>query len=628
MSHTKKSFKKSSLRDAVTAIPSASEQLSNASSVSSFDTLKFLYSVIEEQRVTPLFQPVIDLRNAELIGYEGTIRGPSDSWLHAPEKLLKASRDFGVSYEMEMLFWSTIVSDFHRLDLKGTLFIKISPDAILLNNFRMPHATPRCLPSFDIAANRIVIELSDNDFDHEIVDWTALCETLAIYRSEGFKIAINDLGDWYSGMRRWSELRPNFVKIDHHFIQNIDRDSVKAQFVRSVLSMADKTHTDVLADGIDTQDEMAIVQGLGVHFGQGAYIGRPVLEPSAVVPANVVRPLLMNSTSARKKSSIKTVVGNRILLSIPAVSFTATNDDVFNIVENEPFPHAIAVIDDDGCPMGLISRHVLIERLGRPYQHELYGRKPCTKFMDHNPLIVDKEIKIQELSFMMAEGDNRHLTNGFIVVENGKYLGLGTGHDLMREITKMQITAARYANPLTGLPGNVPINEHISQMLESGKYFCICYCDLDHFKPFNDVYGYSMGDNVIQLTANVLIEIIDPNFDFLGHIGGDDFIAILCGDNWRERCELALRAFEEKIKLFFSTTDLEAGGYVTENRKGEKEFHCITSLSIGVVEVQPEMFSSALDLSVAATESKKKAKKIPGNSLYFNQRAYQLKAAV
>ncbi|MDX8378626.1 MAG: GGDEF domain-containing protein [Gallionella sp.] len=619
--------KNPSRSDASTVI-SSSGQSPRSSDVSSFDTLKFLYSVIEEQRVTSLFQPIIDLHNAELIGYEGSIRGPSDSWLHAPEKLLKASREFGVSYEMEMLCWSTIVSDFYRLDLKGALFIKISPDAILLNNLRRPHAMPRCLPLFDLPAKRIVIELSDNDFDHGIVDWAVLCETLAIYRSEGFKIEINDLGDWYSGMRRWSELRPHFVKIDRHFIQNIDRDPVKAQFVRSVLSMADKTHTDVLADGIETQDEMSIVQGLGVHFGQGAYIGRPVLEPSAVVPANVVRPLLMNSTSARKKNSIKTVVSNRILFRIPAVSFRETNDDVFNLVENEPFPQAIAVIDDDGCPMGLISRHVLIERLGRPYRHELYGRKSCTKFMDPNPLIVDKEIKIQELSFMMAEGDNRHLTNGFIVVENGKYLGLGTGHDLMREITKMQIIAARYANPLTGLPGNVPINEHISQLLESDKSFCICYCDLDHFKPFNDVYGYNRGDNVIQLTANVLTEMIDPNFDFLGHIGGDDFIAILCGDNWLERCELALKNFEEKVKCFFSTPDLEAGGYVTENRKGEKEFHCITSLSIGVVEVQPEMFNSALDLSVAATESKKKAKKIPGNSLYVNERAYQPKAAI
>lgn len=605
--------------------PSVAVATSHEPFASSFDTLKTLYNIIREQRVTALFQPIIDLRNAELIGYEGSIRGPSDSPLHAPEKLLKASRESGVAYEMEMLCWSTIVSAFQRLNLNGNLFIKISPDAILLNNFRMPHATPRCLPTFALPANRIVIELSDNDFGHDIVDWAALCESLSIYRAEGFKIAINDLGEWYSGMRRWAELRPNYVKIDRHFIQNIDRDPVKAQFVRSVLSIADKTHADVLADGIETQDEMSIVQGLGVHFGQGYYIGRPTAQPSTVVPANVVRPLLMNSSGARRKTSNQTAVGNRILLTIPAVPMSATNDDVFRIVENEPFPHAVAVVDKDDSPVGLISRHVLIERLGRPYQHELYGRKSCTKFMDHNPLIVDRNIQIQELSFMMAEGDNRHLTNGFIVVEQGKYLGLGTGHDLMREITNMQIKAARYANPLTGLPGNVPINEHINQMLDSKNSFCICYCDLDHFKPFNDVYGYSMGDNVIQLTANVLTEIVDHDVDFLGHIGGDDFIAILCGDDWQNRCETALKSFEEKIKVFFSDKDLENGGYVTENRKGEKEFHCITSLSIGVVKVQPEMFTSALDLSVAATESKKKAKKIAGNSLYFNQRAYQSK---
>ncbi len=598
------------------------EQIKQTMATSSFDMLKMLYNVIGDQRVTPLFQPIIDLRNAELIGYEGSIRGPSDSLLHAPEKLLKVSREFGVAFEMEMLCWSTIVSAFHRQSLHGVLFVKISPDAILHNNFRMPQAPVRCLPTFELAAERIVIELSDNDFGHEIVDWAALCETLRAYRANGFQIAISDLGEWYSGMKRWSELRPNYVKIDRHFIQNIDHDPVKAQFVRSVLSIADKVHTDVLADGIETQDEMAIVQGLGVQMGQGYYIGRPSLHPSAVIPANVVRPLLLNSSSARKKLTSHNVVGSRILLTIPAVSFEATNNDVLSIVENEPFPHAVAVVDNDNCPIGLIPRYVLIERLGRPYQHELYGKKSCTKFMDHNPLIVDKNIKIQDLSFMMAEGDNRHLTNGYIVVDNGKYLGLGTGHDLMREITNMQIKAARYANPLTGLPGNVPINEQINHMIEAGRNFCVCYCDLDHFKPFNDVYGYSMGDNVIQLTANILQEIIEPELDFLGHIGGDDFMVIFQSEDWQVRCERGLKLFEEKIKSFFSTRDLENGGYVTENRKGEKEFHSITALSIGAVFVKPDMFSSALELSVAATESKKKAKKIPGNCLYFNQRNY------
>jgi diguanylate cyclase (GGDEF)-like protein len=109
----------------------------------------------------------------------------------------------------------------------------------------------------------------------------------------------------------------------------------------------------------------------------------------------------------------------------------------------------------------------------------------------------------------------------------------------MREITQMQIHAARYANPLTQLPGNVPINEHIDRLLESGTRFWVCYFDLDHFKPFNDVYGYRRGDDVIQLTGNILTSNCDPDRDFVGHIGGDDFMVLFqseTGSSAARRC--------------------------------------------------------------------------------------------
>src|SRR3546814_20755996 len=121
------------------------------------------------------------------------------------------------------------------------------------------------------------------------------------------------------------------------------------------------------------------------------------------------------------------------------------------------------------------------------------------------------------------------------MTEGGQFIGVGTGFDLIREITQMQIHAARYANPLTQLPGNVPIDEHIEALLLSEEPFAVCYGDLDHFKPFNDLYSYRKGDEVIQITAGLLSENADPGLDFVGHIGGADFVVIFKRPDWRAR---------------------------------------------------------------------------------------------
>ena len=98
---------------------------------------------------------------------------------------------------------------------------------------------------------------------------------------------------------------------------------------------------------------------------------------------------------------------------------------------------------------------------------------------------------------------------------------------------------ARYANPLTLLPGNVPIQEHIERLLQSQRPFAVAYCDLDHFKPYNDVYGYKRGDQVIQRLGRILVECAAPEVDFVGHIGGDDFIVVFENADWPERCARA-----------------------------------------------------------------------------------------
>ena len=103
----------------------------------------------------------------------------------------------------------------------------------------------------------------------------------------------------------------------------------------------------------------------------------------------------------------------------------------------------------------------------------------------------------------MSGDDLRHLYEGFIITEDGRYAGLATGESLVRAVTERRIEAARHANPLTFLPGNIPITEHIRRLLDSKVVFAAAYFDLNNFKPYNDLYGYFMSPEEIASAAAV-----------------------------------------------------------------------------------------------------------------------------
>jgi diguanylate cyclase (GGDEF)-like protein len=580
--------------------------------------LTHLHDIIDQRLLTALFQPIIDMHGGDIIGYEGLIRGPSNSPLHSPLNLFKVARLHNLSVEVEHLCRHIVMSQFAVAKLPGCLFLNVSPGALIQPEARLGE-TLRYLQELGINPRRVIIELTENEptYDYEVLRKAAMH-----YREMGFQIAIDDLGEGFSSLRLWSELRPEYVKIDMHFIQGINQDPMKLQFVRSIQQIAQQTGCIVIAEGIETPAELLTIRDLGISCGQGYHIARPNANPTLMISPELSKTLRREkvATDAHQGGSGKrsaTVL--KLLRVVPSISPDMHNDAVYGLFVSNPDLQTIPVVKD-GMPVGLINRYSMVERFARLYGRELYGRKSCTFFMDAQPLLTDQHASLQELSHMLVEAESHHLANGFIITNNGRYLGMGTGHDLLREITRMQIDAARHANPLTQLPGNVPINEHIEHLLQSGVRFCICYCDLDHFKPYNDVYGYRKGDDVIQLTGKLLSRHVDNSQDFLGHIGGDDFLIMFQSENWEQRCQAILADFSASTRDCYSEEDWKQGGYFSEDRRGNKVFHPLVSLSIGAVKIEPLQFSSPHQIAAVATRAKKLAKKMAGNSLFIEQR--------
>ena len=577
-----------------------------------------LQDILANARLITLLQPVLDLVEGRVMAYEALTRGPSNSPLHAPQALFRVAEQHGL---MTALDWACVrmaLKSFAQLNLQGRLFVNLSPGSLLDASFA-PDAVLAALSDAGMASNQVVIEITENA---TALDYGDLRQAVSRLRAAGIEVAIDDLGEGFSSLRLWSELKPAFVNIDKHFIADIHQDPHKIQFVRSIRQLAEGAHSCVIAEGVESPSELAVLKDLGIRYAQGYLIGRPSPVPIRL-PSREVQACLQSGTVSvfpmlQARDSLHMSAG-KLVASAPSVTPLTASQKVLELMMQHPDLHAVAVVEK-GIPVGIIHRPALLDRFISLYGRELHGRKPCRDLMDADPLIVDKATRMTELSELVVKKGKAAFTQGFIITSEGRYLGLGSGFDLMREVTEMQIVAARYANPLTGLPGNVPVQEHLERLLVNEQTFVTAYFDLDHFKPYNDVYGFRRGDVIIQLLARILHDSCNAELDFSGHIGGDDFVVLFQSLDWEVRCHGMLTRFDRECLALFNPEHVEAGGYHSEDRRGVMAFHALVSLSIGAVLVDPAHFHQYQEVARAASQAKHMAKRIDGSSLFIDQR--------
>ena len=195
--------------------------------------------------------------------------------------------------------------------------------------------------------------------------------------------------------------------------------------------------------------------------------------------------------------------------------------------------------------------------------------------------------------------------------------------------TIKNITSLMYINrrvsPLTGLPGNVQIQAEMKKRLLNKEVFAIMYFDLDNFKAYNDVYGFANGDEIIKFTAKVILKHvhnIENSDNFVGHIGGDDFVAIIGETDYDKVCQDIIAEFDSEAVEYYNEEDVERGYVEVTNRKGIIEQFPLTSISIGVVEVDNKTFRSTLEIGEVGAQVKHRAKTIMGSTYVINRRKF------
>ena len=181
----------------------------------------------------------------------------------------------------------------------------------------------------------------------------------------------------------------------------------------------------------------------------------------------------------------------------------------------------------------------------------------------------------------------------------------------------------RRVSPLTGLPGNIQIQAEMKKRLLNQEDFAMIYIDLDNFKAYNDVYGFFKGDEIIKFTAKTILRNVhnlELESSFVGHIGGDDFVAIVSGIDCEEACQDIIAEFDKNVINYYHEEDIERGYIEVENRKGVVEQFPIVSISVGVVEVNKNRFRNILEIGEAGAQVKHLAKTIPGSTYVIDKR--------
>ncbi|MGE5491360.1 MAG: EAL domain-containing protein, partial [Actinomycetota bacterium] len=251
-----------------------------------------LSGIIARRTLYPVFQPIIDYRVQAYIGFEGLIRGPANSRFQFPDALFGTAKLAGLSSELEHVCREVTLEAFSRLRLPGRIFLNVTPGC--LADPRMAETVRELLPRLGIAPGRVVIELTENQSITEVPD---LQDVLASYRALGLQIAIDDLGEGFSNLRMWSDVRPDFVKIDRHFIDGIAEDRMKYHFVRAMQDLAESCTAHLVAEGIEREEDFAVIRDMGIACGQGYFIAVP--EP---VPAHHPRQTVMTALGRQRVS--------------------------------------------------------------------------------------------------------------------------------------------------------------------------------------------------------------------------------------------------------------------------------------------------------------------------------------
>lgn len=569
-----------------------------------------------DRQLSCVLQPIVECHTGTLYGVEALTRGFEGLSLGAPAVLLDRAAELGVLCELERLLHRKAIAAFCCLPdpQQRRLFLNLDGRTLALTaGLQVLEGAADELRRHGLPASNLCIELSER---HETVSLPGFRRTLLQCRKRGMLFAADDFGRGHSEIRLLFDGGIDYIKIDHFLIENLSKDPRKRLFVGRIAGFAHTLGLMVIAEGVETEADFLAARELGCDLIQGHYVAWPCTMPDTVLP---IYPALVSAVGKERRRRSEAGDSELLLAAIEHLETVERDDHIeraFEIFRRSGDQSVIPVVDRVGAPKGLVRerdlRAFIYGRFGRDLLQNPNTQNTVAKFLVECPVA---SVHADADALLGIFGAAPPGCDGLLLHDAGRYVGFVSAGALVGLLHEKRLRLALDQNPLTRLPGNLSVAAHAADAsIRSDQARHLCYLDFDHFKPFNDRYGFRVGDRAIILFAEAMRRHF-PERDgvFLGHIGGDDFfigVHGLEGAEFEARIRALLEDFAGSAAMFYETHERSEGRVPGKDREGRERSFPLLRCSAAVLEIsarQPGCDPDKLLTEVARLKSIAKA---------------------
>ncbi|HXG25191.1 MAG TPA: GGDEF domain-containing protein [Chthonomonadales bacterium] len=523
------------------------------------DALNEMLETIVNKRLRVQFQPIVSLTNGSILGYEALIRAPQGGALRRSGEL------FQVAERARLISWFDIACQeicFEQASRNGVrdyLFVNMDAGG-LASLHQAEYSLAERATEFNISPSRIVLEITERQ---AVDDFPRLIHHIEELRAQGVKIAIDDAGAGYSSLHTIAELRPDFVKIDRALTRSLENNGTRRALLATLARYAMQIGASVIAEGIETRDELATVIQCGVPYGQGYLLSRPNDDFKTI--RREMRELIQVYCAhrLRRMSGRSYPIGEMARRGVVLPPDTPIEQVAAKFDKNPDLESVVIVLDDR------IEGLVMRERFERMLvaQPDVLSC-PISGWMDRHPLVIQADTPLEDAAIQATHRRAMSFHHDILVADGSRYVGVVPIRALMEAMTSLQVNRTKYTHPLTGLPGRLLIEQECNRRLTSSRSMVIVRAELERFREFNREFGIECGDEVLLALAHALeraIATCGKGEGFLGHLGGDDFILLLDPSEVEAVCSTGKAQFEALSEHFHVAVHRRQGH--TDGRK-------------------------------------------------------------